>query len=59
MENSSVDLSAKAMGKSLKAFVRARAIKHGTYIIYEENGIIIKENPRTGEKQPVIPAPSK
>ena len=38
------------IGKEMEAFVRSRAIKFGSFVAYEENGKIIKEDPRTGQK---------
>jgi hypothetical protein len=39
-----------AFGKKLAAFVRERAKLHGSFAAYEENGKLIKEDPRTGIK---------
>lgn len=39
-----------SFGKALPAFVRERAIRYGSFIVYEENGQLIKEDPRTGKK---------
>ncbi len=38
------------IGRDVEAFVRSRAIRLGSFIVYEENGKIIKEDPRTGQK---------
>lgn len=38
------------IGKAVEAYVRSRAIRLGSFIVYEENGKIIKEDPRTGQK---------
>jgi hypothetical protein len=42
------DLS--TFGKLLAAFVRERAKLHGSFVAYEENGKLIKEDPRAGIK---------
>ncbi len=38
------------VGKDVEAFVRSKSIQFGSFIAYEENGKIIKEDPRTGQK---------
>lgn len=55
MEKASVHFDMKAMEKAVPKFVRARAIKAGSYVVYKEKGRIIKENPRTGKKS-IIPS---
>ena len=50
MEQRKVNFDLATIGKAVEAFVRSRAIRLGSYIIYEENGKIIKEDPRTGQK---------
>lgn len=50
MERVQVNFNMATIGKDVEAFVRSRAIQLGSFIAYEENGKIIKENPRTGEK---------
>ena len=50
MEQVQVNFNMETIGNEVKAFVRSRAIRLGSFIVYEENGQIIKENPRTGEK---------
>ncbi len=59
MEKAPVHFDMKAMEKAVPAFVRARAIKAGSCIIYMETGQIIKENPRTGEKTVIRPKTPK
>lgn len=46
------------IGKEMEAFVRSRAIQFGSFVAYEENGKIIKEDPRTGLKT-VVPSAQK
>jgi len=50
MEQSKINFNWATMGKEVAAFVRARAIEHGTSIFYKEDGKIIEEDPRTGQK---------
>ena len=50
MEHAKVNFNMATIGKEMEAFVRSRAIHYGSYIAYEENGKIIKEDPRTGKK---------
>ncbi|MBX9780861.1 MAG: hypothetical protein K2X26_10985 [Chitinophagaceae bacterium] len=50
MEEKLVNIDPKRVGLIVANYVRARAIKFGTFITYEENGKVIRENPRTGEK---------
>jgi hypothetical protein len=45
-----VNFDTPTMGNAVQAFVRSRAIRYGSFIAYEENGNIIKEDPRTGVK---------
>ena len=56
MERVRVHFDVPKMSKAVQAFVRARAIKHGSFIAYKENGYIVRENPRTGEKTIVKPS---
>jgi hypothetical protein len=50
MEKAQVNFNMAIMGKAVQAFVRSRAIRLGSFIAYVENGNIIKEDPRTGQK---------
>ena len=50
MEQKQVNFNMATIGKDVEAFVRSRAIRLGSFIVYEENGKIIKEDPRTGQK---------
>ena len=50
MEKAQVNFDTPTMSKAVQAFVRSRAIRLGSFIAYEENGNIIKEDPRTGQK---------
>jgi len=50
MEKRKVNFNMATIGKAVEAFVRSRAIRFGSFIVYEENGKVVKENPRTGEK---------
>ena len=49
-KSSNVHFDMDKMGKAVQAFVRARAIRNGSSIVYVENGQIVKEDPRTGQK---------
>ena len=50
MDKGPVHFDMKRMEKLVPAFVRYRAIKAGSDMIYMENGQIIQEDPRTGKK---------
>jgi hypothetical protein len=50
MEKGPVNFDMKKMEELVPAFVRARAIKAGSYVIYMKNNQLIQENPRTGER---------
>ncbi|HET6256075.1 MAG TPA: hypothetical protein VFE32_18505 [Puia sp.] len=50
METGKVRIDVAKFGKELAAFVRERARHHGSFVAYEENGKLIKEDPRTGKK---------
>lgn len=56
MEKSKVNFNWATVGKEVADFVRARAIEHGSFIVYEEDGKIIKEDPRTEQKTVIQPA---
>jgi hypothetical protein len=58
MEKAPVNFNMDTMGKAVQAFVRSRAIRLGSFIAYQENGNIIKEDPRTGQKI-IVQAASK
>ena len=47
------------IGKDVEAFVRSRASRLGSFIVYQENGKIIKEDPRTGQKTVLQPSEKK
>ena len=50
MDTSDVHFDVKAMEKLVPDFVRERAIKAGSSLIYMEGTRLIREDPRTGEK---------
>ena len=50
MEKAQVNFNIAEMSKAVQAFVRSRAIRFGSFIAYEENSKIVKEDPRTGQK---------
>lgn len=54
-----VNFNMATIGKDVEAFVRSRAIQLGSFVAYEENGKIIKEDPRTGQKTIVQPTQKK
>ena len=58
MERTQVNFNMATIGKDVEAFVRSRAIRLGSFIVYEEDGKIIKEDPRTGQKT-VVQSPQK
>jgi hypothetical protein len=45
-----INFNIEKISNAVKALVRSRAIKYGSIIAYEENGSIVKEDPRTGNK---------
>jgi hypothetical protein len=53
-----VNIDIGKMGKAVQAYVRSRAIRSGSFLIYQENNVIVKEDPRTGQKT-VIPSSEK
>jgi hypothetical protein len=54
-----VKIDVTKFGKELAVFVRERAKLHGGFVAYEENGKLIKEDPRTGKKTEIAyPQPS-
>lgn len=50
METGKVRFDVAIFGKELAAYVRERAKQFGSFVAYEENGKLIKEDPRTGKK---------
>ncbi len=56
MEQVNVNFNMATIGKDVEAFVRSKAIQLGSFIAYEENSKIIKEDPRTGQKTVVSPS---
>ena len=58
MEQAKVNFNMTTFGKDVEAFVRSRAIQCGSFIAYEENGQLIKEDPRTGKKTVIVPTKS-
>jgi hypothetical protein len=59
MQNAPVNIDMAEMGKAVRAFVRSRAILAGSSIIYQQNDVIIKEDPRTGQKTVISPQVKK
>ena len=47
------------MGRAVKDFVREHALNSGSSVVYKENKVIVRENPRTGEKTVVVPSQKK
>ena len=54
-----INFKIEKISNAVKALVRSRAIKYGSVIAYEENGNIVKEDPRTGNKVIVQPPEKK
>jgi len=48
--NQLVNIDFEKMRETFPAFVREKAIKAGSTIVYMEDGEIIEEDPRTGKK---------
>jgi len=59
MEQVKVNFNMATIGKQVEAYVRSRATRLGSFIVYKENGKIIKEDPRTGQKTVLQPAETK
>ena len=59
MEQVQVNFNMATIGKQVEAYVRSRATRLGSFIVYEENGKIIKEDPRTGQKTVLQPSERK
>jgi hypothetical protein len=53
-----INFNIEKISNAVKALVRSRAIKYGSIIAYEENGSIVKEDPRTGNKV-IVQVPEK
>jgi hypothetical protein len=50
MNTKAVNINFALMGNALMQYVRTKAIKAGSKIIYIENGILVEENPKTKSK---------
>ena len=50
MKKSLVNFDGDRFGKAVEAYVRDRAIRKGSFMVYEEDTEIVKEDPRTGKK---------
>ncbi|MBT9485651.1 hypothetical protein [Sediminibacterium sp.] len=48
MEKRQVNIDFTSVGKSVEKFVRERAIKAGSNIIYKQDEKVVSEDPRTG-----------
>jgi hypothetical protein len=59
MEHTKVNFNMATIGKEMAAFVRSRAIEFGSFLVYEEHGQIIQEDPRTGQKTIIQSAEKK
>ena len=59
MEKAQVNFDIPYMSKAVQAFVRSRAIRLGSFIAYEKNGEIVREDPRTGKKTIIKPGTKK
>jgi hypothetical protein len=59
MQKAPVNINMAEMGKAVQAYVRSRAIRAGSFIIYQENNVIVKEDPRTGQKTVISPSVKK
>jgi len=51
MKKADVKIDFSKIGKGISAFVRNKAAKAGSTIVYGENGNIVEEDPRTGKKK--------
>ncbi len=45
-----VNIDIEQMATAVQSFVRSRAIKLGSAIIYQDKHQIVREDPRTGQK---------
>ncbi len=59
MEKRLVNIDPIRMGNAVASYVRERAVKAGSFITYKEQGKIVRENPRTGEKVILTPSSPK
>jgi ABC-type uncharacterized transport system ATPase component len=51
MEASTINIDDARMKVAMAAYVREKALKYGTEMIYRENGQIISEHPVSGRKK--------
>jgi hypothetical protein len=58
MNTSLVNINTAKMSDAVQVFVHKQAMRFGTFIIYQENGNIIKEDPHTGQKT-IVPSSKK
>jgi hypothetical protein len=56
MNSPQVNINVAEMSKAVKAFVRKKALHSGAFVIYEQDGKIIQEDPRTGKKTIISPS---
>jgi hypothetical protein len=49
MKNMQIDIDSEIMKVSLRKFIKEKAIKFGTKIIYQKGTYIVEENPKTNE----------
>jgi hypothetical protein len=49
MKKMKIDIDSEVMKVSLKIFIKEKAIKFGTKIIYQKGTYIVAENPKTNE----------
>lgn len=59
MEKRLVNIDPKRAGITVANYVREQALKTGSFITYKENGRIVRENPRNGEKTILNSQPAK
>ncbi len=50
MKTDKVHIDFKVMEKSFREYVRNKAVRFGSTIVYMENGEVIEEEPGTGKK---------
>lgn len=51
MKKAEVNIDFSKIGHGMSEFVRNKAAKAGSTIVYGENGHIVEEDPRTGKKK--------
>ncbi len=51
MKTKEVKIDFDALSQSMREFIREKAIKAGSTIVYQEGNCLIEENPATGEKK--------